>query len=118
MVSKTKSAESSHSLTSRYADGLIILWVPSDLPPSNFGEESAEEMGDKEYWRDKRAIKYVFTRRVTRAASYSFENRSSVTKQEIYDIAWSPDGKYIIAGSTDNLAQVFSVADGTLFLDT
>lgn len=41
-------------------DGLIILWVPSDLPPSNFGEESAEEMGDKEFWRDKRAIKYVF----------------------------------------------------------
>ena len=34
------------------------------------------------------------------------------TKQAIYDLAWSPDGKYIIAGSTDNLAQVFSVADG------
>ncbi|KAJ9103190.1 hypothetical protein QFC21_002613 [Naganishia friedmannii] len=79
-------------LASAGDDGLIILWVASDLPPSNFGEESAEEMGDKEYWRDKRAI--------------------NVTKQEIYDIAWSPDGKYIIAGSTDNLAQVFSVADG------
>lgn len=39
-----------------------------------------------------------------------------MTKQEIYDIAWSPDGKYIIAGSTDNLAQVFSVADGMLIL--
>jgi WD40 repeat protein len=36
----------------------------------------------------------------------------SATKQAIYDLAWSPDGKYIIAGSTDNLAQVFSVADG------
>ncbi|GHJ88886.1 hypothetical protein NliqN6_5288 [Naganishia liquefaciens] len=81
------------TLASAGDDGLIILWVPSDLPPSNFGEESAEEMGDKEYWRDKRAI--------------------NVTKQEIYDIAWSPDGKYIIAGSTDNLAQVFSVADGS-----
>ncbi|KAJ9119150.1 hypothetical protein QFC22_003641 [Naganishia vaughanmartiniae] len=80
-------------LASAGDDGLIILWVASDLPPSNFGEESAEEMGDKEYWRDKRAI--------------------NVTKQEIYDIAWSPDGKYIIAGSTDNLAQVFSVADGS-----
>ncbi|KAI5451571.1 Chromatin assembly factor 1 subunit [Naganishia albida] len=80
-------------LASAGDDGLIILWVPSDLPPSNFGEESAEEMGDKEFWRDKRAI--------------------NVTKQEIYDIAWSPDGKYIIAGSTDNLAQVFSVADGS-----
>lgn len=51
--------ESTRLLISRYKDGLIILWVPSDLPPSNFGEESAEEMGDKEYWRDKRAIKYV-----------------------------------------------------------
>lgn len=35
-----------------------------------------------------------------------------MTKQSIYDLAWSPDGKYIIAGSTDNLAQIFSVADG------
>jgi chromatin assembly factor 1 subunit B len=39
----------------------------------------------------------------------------SVTKQSIYDIAWSPDGKYIIAGSTDNLAQIFNVADGEAF---
>lgn len=71
-------------------------------------------MGDKEFWRDKRAIKYVCNRTRHGVIRLIFPNPSlySVTKQEIYDIAWSPDGKYIIAGSTDNLAQVFSVADG------
>jgi hypothetical protein len=39
------------------ADGLIILWVPSEMPTTNFGDDTAEEFGDKEYWRDKRAIK-------------------------------------------------------------
>jgi hypothetical protein len=38
-------------------DGLIILWVPSEAPTTNFGDDSTEEFGDKEYWRDKRAIK-------------------------------------------------------------
>lgn len=37
---------------------------------------------------------------------------NSATKQAIYDLAWSPDSKYIMAGSTDNLAQIFSVSDG------
>ncbi len=40
-------------------DGLIILWVPSEAPTTNFGDDSPEEVGDKEYWRDKRAIKWV-----------------------------------------------------------
>lgn len=53
-------SEDTRLIAALFEDGLIILWVASDLPPSNFGEESAEELGDKEYWRDKRAIKYVF----------------------------------------------------------
>lgn len=35
------------------------------------------------------------------------------TTNEIYDLAWSPTGEYVIAGSTDNAARIFSVADGT-----
>lgn len=69
-------------------------------------------MGDKEFWRDKRAIKSVSLFEVPLHRADFWTLLRSVTKQEIYDIAWSPDGKYIIAGSTDNLAQVFSVADG------
>lgn len=31
---------------------------------------------------------------------------------EIYDLVWSPDGNYILAGGTDNCAYVYRVADG------
>ena len=31
---------------------------------------------------------------------------------QVYDLAWSPTGEYIIAGSTDNTARIFSSADG------
>lgn len=31
---------------------------------------------------------------------------------QVYDLAWSPSGEYILAGSTDNAARVFAAADG------
>ena len=31
---------------------------------------------------------------------------------QVYDLAWSPTGEYIVAGSTDNTARVFAAADG------
>ncbi|KAG5644491.1 hypothetical protein DXG03_008318 [Asterophora parasitica] len=31
---------------------------------------------------------------------------------QVYDLAWSPTGEYIITGSTDNIARVFTVVDG------
>lgn len=31
---------------------------------------------------------------------------------QVYDLAWSPNGEYILAGSTDNCARVFTAADG------
>jgi WD40 repeat protein len=31
---------------------------------------------------------------------------------QVYDLAWSPTGEYILAGSTDNCARVFSTDDG------
>jgi chromatin assembly factor 1 subunit B len=31
---------------------------------------------------------------------------------QVYDLAWSPTGEYILAGSTDNCARVFSADDG------
>lgn len=33
---------------------------------------------------------------------------------QVYDLAWSPSGEYIFAGSTDNTARIFSAADGEL----
>ena len=36
------------------------------------------------------------------------------TSREVYDLAWSPNGEWIIAGSTDNTARIFNAADGEL----
>lgn len=33
---------------------------------------------------------------------------------QVYDLAWSPTGEYIIAGSTDNCARIFTASDGAL----
>ena len=34
------------------------------------------------------------------------------TTMQVYDLAWSPSGEYIISGSTDNAARVFASHDG------
>lgn len=31
---------------------------------------------------------------------------------QVYDLAWSPSGEYIIAGSTDNCARIFTALEG------
>ncbi|KAG6811776.1 hypothetical protein H0H92_005906 [Tricholoma furcatifolium] len=36
---------------------------------------------------------------------------------QVYDLAWSPNGEYVLVGSTDNIARVFSVADGKPLLE-
>lgn len=36
--------------------------------------------------------------------------------QEIYDLAWSPDGTYILAGSVDQTASIYDVAAGAFSL--
>lgn len=33
---------------------------------------------------------------------------------QVYDLAWSPTGEYIVAGSTDNTARVFTINEGKL----
>lgn len=69
----------------------MIIWVPSDSPPNNFGSEQLE---DKESWRVKHMC------------------RSSGA--EIYDLAWSPDSLHFIIGSMDNIARIYNASSGTL----
>ncbi|KAK0205272.1 WD40 repeat-like protein [Desarmillaria ectypa] len=76
-------------------DGMIIIWSPSTTPQaSTYGSDlSTEELqNEKEYWR----VRCMFR----------------CTAMQVYDIAWSPTGEYIIAGSTDNAARVFQSNDG------
>ncbi|KAL1412665.1 Chromatin assembly factor 1 subunit [Vanrija albida] len=78
-------------LASAGDDGNVILWVLSDRPISNFGE-AAEDAPDKEHWRPQKMLQ--------------------VTNKHVYDLAWSPDSEFFIAGSTDNTATIWKASSG------
>ncbi|KAL0579910.1 Chromatin assembly factor 1 subunit [Marasmius crinis-equi] len=76
-------------------DGMIIIWAPSSTPQTSaYGSDlSPEELSnEKEFWKPRIMVR--------------------CTTMEVYDLAWSPTGEYIIAGSTDNAARIFLAADG------
>ncbi|KAJ7595006.1 WD40 repeat-like protein [Mycena floridula] len=76
-------------------DGMIIIWAPSNSPQTTtYGSDlSADELqNEKEYWRVRHMVR--------------------CTSMQVYDLAWSPSGEYIIAGSTDNCARIYQTSDG------
>ncbi|KAG8926328.1 hypothetical protein FRC02_008962 [Tulasnella sp. 418] len=80
-------------LASAGDDGMIIVWMPTDRPVHTFGAEAEDTQFDKEHWKPKIVLR--------------------CTSREVYDLAWSPNGEWIIAGSTDNTARIYAAADGT-----
>jgi WD40 repeat protein len=76
-------------LASAGDDGNVLLWVPSELSMTPLGEDHTD---DKETWRVKHMC------------------RSSGA--EIYDLAWSPDGVFIITGSMDNVTRIYNAQTG------
>jgi chromatin assembly factor 1 subunit B len=58
---------------------------------TNFGD-AAEELPDKEHWRPQKMLQ--------------------VTNKHVYDLEWSPDGEFFIAGSTDNTATIWKASSG------
>lgn len=76
-------------------DGMIIIWAPTTSPHTGtYGSDlSAEELQyEKEHWKPRTTFR--------------------CTTMQVYDLAWSPTGEYIIAGSTDNCARIFATGDG------
>ncbi|KAJ7092863.1 chromatin assembly complex protein [Mycena belliarum] len=76
-------------------DGMVIIWAPSASPQaSTYGSDlSAEDLQhEKEYWKPRTTFR--------------------CTTMQVYDLAWSPTGEFLLAGSTDNTARVFAAADG------
>jgi chromatin assembly factor 1 subunit B len=76
-------------------DGMILIWAPSSNPQvaaygSDLGAEDLQY--EKEHWKPRTIVR--------------------CTQMQVYDLAWSPSGEYIIAGSTDNVARVFASSDG------
>lgn len=78
-----------------FLDGNIILWRPTESKEavSRFAESDDEEF-ERETWRVQSMM------------------RGSLS--DIYDLAWSPDGRYIISGSIDNTARIWDVRDGIM----
>ena len=75
-------------------DGNIILWKPTENKDavSRFAESDDDEF-ERETWRVQSMM------------------RGSLS--DIYDLAWSPDGKYIISGSIDNTARIWEIGTCT-----
>lgn len=73
-------------------DGNVLLWVPSENPAhqTNFGDDGQEDI---ETWRVKTMCR-------------------SSSGSEIYDLAWSPDGRFFITGSMDNVARIYDATNG------
>lgn len=88
-------------------DGMVVLWTMAPhaggaevegsagggSAPLAFGEE--EPCDNQETW---------VTRHILRLAS----------NDSVLDVAWSPDDRYIVAGLTDNTAQIWDAVEGTV----
>lgn len=98
------------------SDGFLLLWVPKSGSESAAGPALiADEEGQKEFWRVRQFIRYASTPDVPASKLSDLSNLSGTcraTVNEIYDLAWSPDGSHIIVGCTDNTARIYDVASG------
>lgn len=89
-VNVVKFDPSGRFLASAGDDGVICIWtLASSEPRKAFGEE---ELVDLESWR------VLTTCRGTGA--------------EIYDLAWSPDSKYVAAAVMDNTTRIYAAETG------
>ncbi|GJJ14783.1 hypothetical protein Clacol_009051 [Clathrus columnatus] len=97
-------------LASAGDDGMIIIWCQTDRPPTTlYGSENNGEE-DPEHWKVRISFRLILSSFKSR---YGYLPNYRCTINEIYDLAWSPTGEYVIAGSTDNAARIFNVADGS-----
>ncbi|GAA5902642.1 Cac2p [Sporobolomyces salmoneus] len=80
------------TLASAGDDGNILLWVPGE-GSRKIGETDEDRAYERESWKIKSMIR-------------------SFSGKEIYDLAWSPSGLQILAGSVDHSATVYDVSTG------
>lgn len=77
-------------------DGNVLIWAKADFhAPTKFGEEDEDA---KETWMVKTMCR-----------------SNSRPDLGIYDLAWSPDGRFFVTGSTDNVARIFDASTGETY---
>ncbi|GAA5944693.1 hypothetical protein JCM3775_007579 [Rhodotorula graminis] len=79
-------------LASAGDDGNILIWVPGESS-KKMGETDEDRAYEKESWRVRSMIR-------------------SMSGKEIYDLAWSPSGDRLLAGSVDHTATIYDVLSG------
>ncbi|KAI3627569.1 CAC2 [Malassezia furfur] len=97
VVNVVRFSPSGDVLASAGDDGTVLFWTRSEQLRPAFGEGAAggdpQAPYEKEAWR---------VRLMSRA-----------TSQELYDMAWSPDGDQLAVGGTDFAVRIINTADGT-----
>lgn len=73
----------------------MILWKQSDSPPLQFNKAFGDDSEDEEDDTDRKEFWNV---------AHQFR---AMDGEDVYDLSWSPDGKFLILGLTDNTAQIW-----------
>lgn len=81
-------------LASAGDDGMVLLWVRSNRAFERDMSADVDERYEKETWRVRSVVR--------------------VTAQEVYDLAWSPDGMFLAAGGTDFCVRVINIHKGAV----
>ncbi|GAA5999197.1 Cac2p [Rhodotorula paludigena] len=74
-------------------DGNILIWVPGESS-KKIGETDEDRAYERESWRVSKMIR-------------------SMSGKEIYDLAWSPSGDRLLAGSVDHTATIYDLLSGS-----
>lgn len=93
---------------------MVIIWAPTTSPhATSYGSDLSPEdlQYEKEHWKPRTTFRYEV---LSYVLCFIAENREiyRCTTMQVYDLAWSPTGEYLIAGSTDNCARIFTSSEG------
>ena len=81
------------------------------MPSKRMGDNPEDLAFEREAWQAIKIIRYL-SYLPQRSLKLTCTHRTK--SPEVYDLTWSPDGEYILAGGTDAAAYIYRVADGEL----
>ncbi len=94
-------------LASAGDDGTVLVWEQSATPAaSGLGIDEDDEC--LEHWKLNSTLRYGFLPSLSQLIILI-----SGSNQEVYDIAWSPDGTLLAAGGMDGCVRVFDLHEST-----